>query len=143
MTTDRNQRSPYEDIIHLPHHVSKKWAQMALRDRAAQFAPFAALTGHDAAVQETARLTQRKIQLDENEFALLDQKLQWIAAQTEPPFVVITYFVPDERKAGGSYVELEGKIRRIDYTHRSLIMEDGIIILIENILRIAEKRVPY
>ena len=142
MTRNCNHKNPYEDIIHLPHHVSKKRAQMALRDRAAQFAPFAALTGHDAAVQETARLTERKIQLDENEFDLLDQKLQWIEGQIDPPEVEITYFLPDQRKSGGAYVTTTGKISKIDRQHRQLKMEDGNLIPIENVFRINLERFP-
>ena len=143
MTTDRNQKSPYEDIIHLPHYVSKRRAQMALRDRAAQFAPFAALTGHDAAVQETARLTENKIELDENEFALLDQKLRYLEAQQMQPIIAVTYFVPDQRKSGGAYVEVQGRMKQIDRYHHCLRMEDETMIPIEDILKIDEKRTPY
>ena len=139
MTTDWNQKHPYEDIIHLPHPVSKKRAQMALRDRAAQFAPFAALTGHDAAVQETARLTEKKIYLDENEFDLLDQKLRWIEAQQEPPEVEITYFLPDLRKEGGAYVKLMGTIKKIRHLEHQLVMDDGTTIPIEDISELTMK----
>lgn len=139
MTTDKIQKSPYEDIIHLTHHVSPKRLQMPLRDRAAQFAPFAALTGHEEAVKETARLTETKIQLDENEIQLLDQKLQYLEAQSIQPVIEVMYFVPDERKSGGTYVELQGRIKRIDrYNHR-LQMEDETTIPIEDVLKIEIK----
>lgn len=139
----------YEDIMHLPRHVSAKRKQMSLRDRAAQFAPFAALTGHDAAVQETARLTEKRIQLDENEIALLDQKLQYIAHQLEAEDeqgirddVTITYFLPDQRKDGGKYVEISGKIKKIDAFHHRLVMEDGTMIPIPDIFRINLENYP-
>lgn len=129
-------KTTYDDILHLPHHVSAKRPQMSLHDRAAQFAPFAALTGHEDAVKETARLTEAKIELDENEIELLDQKLRYIAAQKEPPTVEITYFLPDQRKNGGSYVETNGKVKRIHQNEQILCMEDGTRIPIEDILRI-------
>ena len=131
------QDDTYEDIIHLPHHVSTKRKQMSLHDRAAQFAPFAALTGHEAAVKETARLTESRIELDENEIELLDQKLQYIAQHlSERPYAIITYFLPDQRKAGGKYTEIEAKVKKIDQLDHCLVMEDGMIIPIKDILRI-------
>ena len=139
MTTNPKQNCSYEDIIHLPHHVSKKHPQMSTHDRAAQFAPFAALTGHEEAVKETARLTDTKIQLDEDEFALLDQKLQYLEAQTKPTTIEITYFVPDERKEGGKYVEMQGNMKRINHHERSLLMQDDTVIPIEDILQITFK----
>ncbi len=139
MTTDRNQKSPYEDIIHLPHHVSPRRPQMSLHDRAAQFAPFAALTGHEEAVKETARLTDCKIELDENEIQLLDQKLQYLEVQSEQPAIEITYFLPDQRKSGGAYVDVQGRIKRIDRYNHCLQMEDGIEISITDILKIEIK----
>lgn len=126
----------YEDIIHLPHHVSTRRNHMSVRDRAAQFAPFAALTGHEAAIRETARLTDAKVELDENEFALLDQKLQYIETQDESPMVEITYFLLDQRKQGGAYVEVQGKIKKIDNDRRRLRLEDGTDIPIDDILQI-------
>ena len=140
MTTDKIQKSPYEDIIYLSHHVSTKRPQMSLHDRAAQFAPFAALTGHEEAVKETARLTDCKIELDENEIQLLDQKLQYLESQEVQPVIEITYFLPDRRKNGGAYVEVQGRIKRIDRYHHCLRMEDETIIPIDDILKIDEKR---
>ena len=139
MTTDKTQKSLYEDIIHLSHHVSPKRPQMSMKDRAAQFAPFAALTGHEEAVRETARLTDSKIALDENEIQLLDQKLQYLEAQAKQPVIEITYFLPDQRKSGGAYVEVQGRIKRIDRYHHCLRMEDETIIPIDDILKIDEK----
>ena len=139
MTTDKTQKSLYEDIIHLSHHVSPKRPQMSMKDRAAQFAPFAALTGHEEAVRETARLTDSKIELDENEIQLLDQKLQYLEAQAKQPVIEITYFLPDQRKSGGAYVEVQGRIKRIDRYHHCLRMEDETIIPIDDVLKIDEK----
>lgn len=136
MTTDKTQKSLYEDIIHLSHHVSPKRPQMSMKDRAAQFAPFAALTGHEEAVRETARLTDSKIELDENEIQLLDQKLQYLEAQLEQPDIDITYFLPDQRKSGGKYIDVQGRIKRIDPYSHSLRMEDGTEIPITDILKI-------
>ena len=126
----------YQDIIDLPRHVSARRKQMSLHDRAAQFAPFAALTGHEAAVKETARLTELKIELDENEFAILDQKLRFIEGQKEPTVVEFTYFLPDPWKDGGAYVDVQGKIKRIDRNQRKIRLEDGTEILINDILKI-------
>lgn len=140
MTIDKTEKSPYEDIIHLPHHVSPKRPQMPLHDRAAQFAPFAALTGHEEAVKETARLTETKIQLDENEIQLLDQKLQYLRDHLENcPTVIITHFVPDLRKSGGRYLEQEGSVKKIKEYDHTVIMEDGTEIPITNILQIKFK----
>src|ERR1035437_4752031 len=95
---------PYDDIIHLPHHISTTHPHMSAYDRAAQFAPFAALTGHDAAIAETARLTERRVELDEYSKADLNQRLCIIQDRMdEQPEVSITYFQPDQRKTGGAY----------------------------------------
>ncbi len=132
-----NQNNPYEDIIHLPHHVSSRWPQMSLRDRAAQFSPFAALTGHEEAVKETARLTEMKIQLDENEIQQLDQKLQYIREHLADRLTVtITHFVADLRKAGGEYIEHDGIVKKIREYDHLIVMEDGTEIQITNILQI-------
>ena len=136
MTTEQTQKSLYEDIIHLPHHVSQRRPQMSLHDRAAQFAPFAALTGHEEAVKETARMTDSRIELDENEIQLLDQKLQYLEAQSETPVIEITYFLPDQRKSGGEYIEVQGRLKRIDRYNQCLRMEDGTEIPITDILKI-------
>ena len=105
--------SRYYDIINLPHHVSTQRPRMSMLNRAAQFSPFAALTGYEDSIQEAARLTDARIELDECEKAALDEKLRIL--QSDPQmYVSITYFVPDARKAGGAYVTAEGPIRKIE-----------------------------
>ena len=99
--------SRYDDIINLPHHVSPTRQRMSMHDRAAQFAPFAALVGYDDAVAETARLTESRPELDEQEQRIINEKLAYIAEHiNEHPEVCIKYFVPDERKSGGAIVEV-------------------------------------
>ncbi|MGI6014498.1 MAG: hypothetical protein ACOX7K_09525 [Oscillospiraceae bacterium] len=116
----------YEDIIHLPHYVSKIRPQMSLMERAAQFSPFAALTGYDAAIKETGRLTDEKIELGDEEKDLLNRKQQFLTRILhERPEITVTYFVPDERKSGGAYVTVTGNLRRIDEVERFLVMVDG------------------
>lgn len=116
----------YEDIIHLPHHVSLSHPPMPVRDRAAQFAPFAALTGYEAAIRETARLTEEKIELDESSLAALDVKLQIIKEQIDfRPVIAVTYFKPDRKKQGGAYVTIKEGVKKIDDHARVLVMEDG------------------
>lgn len=127
--------SRYEDIISLPHHVSASRPHMPIPDRAAQFAPFAALSGHDAAVKETARLTQERRELDEGIREILDEKLRMVQEMLheDQPQITVTYFCPDERKAGGAYVTVSGQVRKIDLYGHSLIMGDGRQIPIEEI----------
>jgi hypothetical protein len=108
---------------------------MSLADRAAQFSPFAALTGYDAAVKESARLTDRQIELDENEIAALDEKLRVLVEQIDQhPEVTITYFEPDKKKDGGAYVTVTGQLKKIDDIERLLILSDGAKIEIEAIV---------
>ena len=136
---EKNRQNKYEDIIDLPHHVSKTHPQMPLYDRAAQFSPFAALTGYEAAIQETARLTDAWVQLSEDKKQELDEKIQQLMAEemrTEP--VAITYFQPDERKEGGSYVTITGQIKKIDMYMRRLVLTDGTEIDMEIITNINE-----
>ena len=118
--------NPYEDIINLPHHVSDKRPQMPMWDRAAQFSPFAALTGYDDAVTETARLTDEKIGLDESMKSALDMK-QHILMEviSEQPEISVTYFKEDERKAGGAYLTLTGKLKKINEYERVLVFVNG------------------
>lgn len=116
----------YEDIIHLPHHVSATRPQMSMLDRAAQFSPFAALTGYDEAIKETGRLTDDRIELDENTRAALDMKQAILAENINThPEISITYFLPDAKKAGGEYVTVTGSLKRIDEYERMLIFVDG------------------
>ena len=127
----------YDDIINLPHHVSKTRPQMSMLERAAQFAPFQALTGYGAAIQETARLTEDKIELGDEEVALLNAKLQVLADHLpESPEVCITWFKPDDRKAGGSYVETTGKVKRIDDVVGLISLQSGEKIRLESIVNI-------
>lgn len=128
----------YDDIINLPHPVSQRHPQMPLADRAAQFSPFAALTGLDAALQETARLTDQRITLDEYEQAELDKTLQALReAAPQHPAVEITYFQPDARKAGGQYVTSVGHVKRIAEYEQQLILTEGTIIPLAEIIAAA------
>lgn len=137
MAADKGNHQ-YVDIINLPHHVSKTRPQMPMSDRAAQFAPFAALTGYDSAVKETARLTETKIELDEEGLKDLNMKFQMLMdCLDDEPEVSITYFQPDELKAGGAYMTATGTIKKIDEYEHMVLMQDGLKIQIEAIIEIA------
>ena len=128
----------YDDIIALPHPEPRTHPRMTLHDRAAQFSPFAALTGHSAAIAETGRLTASRITLDESEIARVDAALQRLRELLpQAPAVSITYFVPDERKAGGSYQTVTGTARRIDTANGVLLLTDQRAIPIPDILDVA------
>ena len=128
----------YDDIIALPHPEPRTHPRMSLHDRAAQFSPFAALTGHSAAIAETGRLTASRITLDESEIARVDAALQRLRELLpQAPAVSITYFVPDERKAGGSYQTVTGTARRIDTANGVLLLTDQRAIPIPDILDVA------
>ena len=115
----------YEDILNLPHHVSKTRPQMSMLDRAAQFSPFAALTGYDDAIKETGRLTDEKIEMDEDRKAALDMKQAYLIEMIdEQPEISITYFLPDAKKSGGAYVTVTGNLKRFDEYERLLILTD-------------------
>ena len=122
----------YDDIIDLPHPTSAKHPRMSMSNRAAQFSPFAALTGHGAAIRETARHTDQKIELTEDEKAILDEKLCLLLDSGGE--AVFTYFLPDERKDGGAYVTAVGSIKKLDLPERRIILTDGAIIPVEDIL---------
>jgi hypothetical protein len=127
----------YDDIIHLPHHVSKTRPQMSMMDRAAQFSPFAALTGYDAAIKETGRLTDEKIELGEETKAVLDRKQRYLSDMISvQPEITVTYFLPDERKSGGTYLSVTGKLKRIDEYERMMILTDGKKIPLDDIMDI-------
>lgn len=131
----------YDDIINRSHPVSKKHPPMPLIDRAAQFAPFAALTGYGDAVKETARLTDRRKELEEYEKDALSEKLCLIAAQIEEcPEITITYFQPDGKKDGGIYLTVTGCIKKMDDFNRVIIMTDGSRIAMEEIFEIESDR---
>ena len=127
----------YREIIGLPHHVSPTRPQMPMSDRAAQFAPFAALTGYDSAIKETGRLTDERIELDEEALTTLDMKYQLLMdVLDDEPEVSITYFQPDERKTGGKYVSATGAVKKVDDFERRIIMQDGLRILMDDVLSI-------
>lgn len=140
MKNDNNQdRHRYDDIIHLPHHVSAVHAPMPMTERAAQFSPFAALTGFEAAIRETGRLTDSRMDLDEDARIFLDEKLQALQRQEgEPKEVAVTYFQPDEKKEGGAYVTVRGQIKRVDACERMLVFKGGERIAIGEIVGIEE-----
>lgn len=128
-------KDTYYDIIDLPHHVSATHPQMPIADRAAQFSPFAALTGHHEAIQEAGRMTSEKRELDDNAKSILDQKLQIILEhplQTQE--IEITYFLPDPQKEGGAYISCTGTIKTLDVQNRLLTMTDGTAIPIDDII---------
>lgn len=129
-----NINHKYDDIINLPHHVSKKHPQMSLHDRAAQFSPFAALTGHKAAINETARLTDEKQILSEDVIAKLNEQLNLIKENIGTnQTVTITYFVPDDKKSGGAYISHTGVVKKIDEYNHTVILTDKTVIPIEQI----------
>lgn len=128
---------PYQDIIDLPRHISTTRKKMSLRDRSAQFSPFAAVSGYDTAIKESSRLTEERIILDENAKALLDEKLRIIQDQlNNSQEVEFIYFVPDQLKSGGQYVSLNGVLKKIDSYENHLLLMDGTIISIDDILDI-------
>ena len=127
--------SRYDDIINLPHHVSLTRQRMSMHDRAAQFAPFAALVGYDDAVAETARLTETRPELDEQEQRAINERLAYIADHIhEQPEVRIKYFVPDEHKSGGAIIEVSGKTYRISNTDATILLTDGCKIRLSDII---------
>ena len=124
----------YDDIINMPHHRSQIRPSMPIIDRAAQFSPFASLTGYDAAVEETARLTDEKTELTEDAKSILNEKIQMIAEAIDmQPIVSITHFVPDKKKAGGAYVTTVGRVKRIDEYERTVVFSDKNTVRIDQI----------
>lgn len=133
----RFKMNNYDDIIHLPHPVSKTHAPMSMMARAAQFAPFAALTGHNAAIAETARLTEEERSLSEMEQDELNRKMAWLQEHIgEKPLVSITHFVPDSRKAGGSIQQTAGHLKCIDLVEHLIILTDGQSIALRHVMNI-------
>ena len=134
----------YDDIIDLPHHESTKHPKMPALDRAAQFLPFAALTGHNAAVMETARLTNRRVELDESRKDELDDRLQILRGQIIlKPEVSITYFIPDTKKEGGAYHSVSGIIEKLDEIRHEIILGNGTIIPMDTIYEIESPILGY
>ena len=131
----------YQDIIQMPHPVSKVHPQMSLYERAAQFSPFAALTGHDAAIRETERQTEEWHELEEDQKEELDEKLsELLQKPDENQKLSIRYFVPDERKKGGAYKTIQGYMKKIDTSERVIILKDGTRIRADAILSIEDVR---
>ena len=130
-------QNPYEDIINMPHHVSGKHPQMPLATRAAQFLPFAALTGYDAAVEETARLTSDRMELDENRKTELNEKLLLLQeCLSQRPAAWITFFKKDEKKDGGAYISAVGNVKKIDQIEGVVILINGTVIRIDDIVEV-------
>ena len=127
----------YDDIINLPHHVSSKHPQMSMMNRAAQFAPFAALTGHAAAIEETARLTDEQMELADEDNEILNQKMTYLRENLhEHPTITITYFEPDKKKAGGKYKSIEGLLQNIDDYTQTIVLKSGVSVPFASILDI-------
>lgn len=121
-----NLTHDYDDIIELQHPVSSVHPAMPVADRAAQFMPFAALTGYGEAIDETGRRTEERMELEEDEYSILDEKLRLLRERSDQrPEISVTYFRPDARKAGGAYVTVTGQLKKVDGYERSLILEDG------------------
>lgn len=138
MRFDKNYpKQDYSDIIHMSHPISKKHPRMSMIDRAAQFSPFAALSGHGSAINETARLTKERIELDELEKEVISKKLDVISNYMGDDHIyMITHYVADEKKAGGSYNLHSGTIKKIDYYNRTLIFSDDKIVIFDDIIGI-------
>ena len=124
----------YDDILHLPHHTSKTHRRMSRLDRAAQFSPFAALTGYDDVVKETARLTDAQVELTEDEKAVLDERLRLVMESDSE--AAVTWFQPDTKKRGGAYVTTTGRVKKVDPLQHCLVMEDGAQIPIDSVTAI-------
>ena len=137
MNPDDGITNSYDDIIKLPHHTSDTRPHMSAYDRAAQFSPFAALTGHDAAISETARLTETRVELDEYSKADLNHRLSFIQDRlNEQPQVSITYFQADQRKSGGAYITAFGCVKKIEEYEHAVVMQDDTRIPIDQIIAI-------
>lgn len=130
-------KNDYSDILDHPHYVSKTRPQMSELERAAQFSPFAALTGYDAAISETGRLTDEKIELGEETKALLDMKQQYLLDMiSDQPEITVTYFIPDTKKSGGAYASVTGNLKRIDEYERLMLLTTGEKIPLDDIMDI-------
>lgn len=127
----------YDDILNLPHHVSSTRPHMSMHDRATQFSPFAALTGYDDTVRETARLTDEKLELTADRINDLNQKIAFLNENAEErPQITVEYFIPDRKKSGGKYVTLSGKFRRIDEYNHNMVFTSGKEIPLNDIFEI-------
>lgn len=132
-----DRETDYDDIINMPHHVSNTHAHMSMHDRAAQFAPFTALTGHNDAIRETARVTEREKNIDDDMKSVLDERIAYIRYNiSSKPGVSIDYFVPDEKKEGGRYFNIKGNVEKLDFYKKIIRLTDGKEISVENIINI-------
>ena len=137
MQSNNEKDSRYTDIIDLPHHTSNKHPRMSAIARAAQFSPFAALTDYDAEIKETARLTDEKVELDEDSVNDINAKLHYIKDNIdENPEITVEYFVPDEKKAGGAYLTLNDRVSIIDEYEREVVFISGKRVIIDDIYKI-------
>lgn len=137
LNNNPNDMRAYEDIINLPHHQSSKHPHMSMIDRASQFSSFAALTGHSEAIKETGRLVDKRMDLSNDIISRLDEQLQLLLSKMdEGPTVVLTYFVPDEKKSGGKYITVTGDLKKIDEYDKMIILEDETKIPINEIIEI-------
>lgn len=136
-------KGDYDDIINLPHYQSTKRPRMSLYDRAAQFAPFSALTGHDDAIKETARLTDKRFELDDYAQMLLNNKMNVILGRiNEQPEIIVTYFIPDANKEGGMYLDFTGNIKKYDAVERKVYFIDNTEIFADDIIDIKSEILP-
>lgn len=134
------EKFPYEDIVNLPPYKSTKYPPPSMMDRAARFAPFAAITGYEDLVMEEARITEERVELDEDYKRELDEKLHMLMADAKnSPMVSITYYQPDARKKGGAYVDAVGVVKKVDACTRMLLLTDGRNIRIDDICRMEIK----
>ena len=132
-----NEKFPYGDSVNLPRPVSKKHPEPPLSERAARFAPFAAISDYEEMVLEEARVTEEKIELDESALTILNEKLNILQNNlSQSPEITVTYFAPDKKKAGGAYVNISGTVRQIDVYSKLLILENDKKIRIENIYKL-------
>ncbi len=130
-----NPTHQYDDIIDLPHHRSTRHPHMPVHNRAAQFMPFAALSGYDAIIAETARITQERITLSDDEKDALDKRLHNVLLHKNThPQVSLTVFEPDKYKSGGAYVTVEGYITRVDSERRTIVIDGHTPVLIDDII---------
>jgi hypothetical protein len=131
-------KKEYSDIFDRPHHVSSKRPQMSRSNRAAQFSPFAALTGYDSLVAESARVTDQKVKLSDEEYEVLNKRLNYLQDHlSELPIIQVLYFEPDKKKSGGSYVEFSGTIRRVRQHEGLLLTTTSIEIPFESIAELS------
>ena len=130
-----NSSNKYDDIINIPRPISKTHPRMPMINRAAQFSPFAALPGHGDAIQETARVVDKKIELDESEKILINEKLLMVSEHLDnKPIVSITYFKPDIKKTGGEYLTITGTVKKLDIYNNQIKMTDGATVKFDDII---------